>query len=193
MATNRSLQRQPDKLDYASPTQFRFGIHQLPKVEFFVQTCNLPGLTMNNTEIPNPFKNIPVMGEKIEYEDLNLTFLVDEYLENYLQLHQWLTAIGFPEKREQFRTHRDVTSNTPASGGTPSVDTINSAVADKAMYSDAYLMILSNKNNPIVEIDFKNVFPTSIGGLSFDGGATDVEYLTCDITFKYQIYEIRTL
>ena len=183
----------PDKLDYLSPTQFRFGIHQLPKVEFFVQTCNLPGLTMNNTEIPNPFKNIPVMGEKIEYEDLNLTFLVDEYLENYLQLHQWLTAIGFPEKREQFRTHRDVTSNTPASGGTPSVDTFNSAVADKAMYSDAYLMILSNKNNPIVEIDFKNVFPTSIGGLSFDGGATDVEYLTCDVTFKYQIYEIRTL
>ena len=187
------IDRQPDKLDYASPTQFRFGIHQLPKVEFFVQTCNLPGLTMNNTEIPNPFKNIPVMGEKIEYEDLNLTFLVDDYLENYLQLHQWLTAIGFPEKREQFRTHRDVTSNTPASGGTPSVDTINSAVADKAMYSDAYLMILSNKNNPIVEIDFKNVFPTSIGGLSFDGGATDVEYLTCDVTFKYQIYEIRTL
>ena len=187
------IDRQPDKLDYLSPTQFRFRIHQLPKVEFFVQTCNLPGLTMNNTEIPNPFKNIPVMGEKIEYEDLNLTFLVDEYLENYLQLHQWLTAIGFPEKREQFRTHRDVTSNTPASGGTPSVDTINSAVADKAMYSDAYLMILSNKNNPIVEIDFKNVFPTSIGGLSFDGGATDVEYLTCDVTFKYQIYEIRTL
>ena len=187
------IDRQPDKLDYLSPTQFRFGIHQLPKVEFFVQTCNLPGLTMNNTEIPNPFKNIPVMGEKIEYVDLNLTFLVDEYLENYLQLHQWLTAIGFPEKREQFRTHRDVTSNTPASGGTPSVDTINSAVADKAMYSDAYLMILSNKNNPIVEIDFKNVFPTSIGGLSFDGGATDVEYLTCDVTFKYQIYEIRTL
>ena len=187
------IDRQPDKLDYLSPTQFRFGIHQLPKVEFFVQTCNLPGLTMNNTEIPNPFKNIPVMGEKIEYEDLNLTFLVDEYLENYLQLHQWLTAIGFPEKREQFRTHRDVTSNTPASGGTPSVDTINSAVADKAMYSDAYLMILSNKNNPIVEIDFKNVFPTSIGGLSFDGGATDVEYLTCDVTFKYQIYDIRTL
>ena len=187
------IDRQPDKLDYLSPTQFRFGIHQLPKVEFFVQTCNLPGLTMNNTEIPNPFKNIPVMGEKIEYEDLNLTFLVDEYLENYLQLHQWLTAIGFPEKREQFRTHRDVTSNTPASGGTPSVDTINSAVADKAMYSDAYLMILSNKNNPIVEIDFKNVFPTSIGGLSFDGGATDVEYLTCDVTFKYQIYVIRTL
>jgi|TARA_B100000029_G_scaffold183409_1_gene180969 hypothetical protein len=187
------LERQPEKLDYLSPTQFRFGIHQLPKVEFFVQTCNLPGLSMGNTEIANPFKNIPVMGDKIEYEDLNITFLVDEYLENYLQLSNWLTGIGFPEKREQFRTHRDVESNTPAGGGVPSVDTVGVAVADKAMYSDANLMVLSNKNNPIVEIDFKNVFPTSIGSIQFDGGATDVEYLTCDVTFKYQIYEIRTL
>ena len=187
------LDRQPDKLDYASPTQFRFGINQLPKVEFFIQTCNLPGLSMGNTEIANPFKNIPVMGDKIEYEDLNLTFLVDEYLENYMQLHKWLTGIGFPEERSEFRQHRDVTSNTPAGGGVPQTDVIGAAVADKAMYSDAFLMILSNKNNPIVEIDFKNIFPISISGLQFDGGATDVEYLTCDVTFKYQIYEVRTL
>ena len=187
------LERQPTKLDYASPTQFRFGINQLPKVEFFIQTCNLPGLSMGNTEIANPFKNIPVMGDNIEYEDLNLTFLVDEYLENYMQLHKWLTGIGFPEERSEFRQHRDVTSNTPAGGGVPQTDVIGAAVADKAMYSDAFLMILSNKNNPIVEIDFKNIFPISISGLQFDGGATDVEYLTCDVTFKYQIYEVRTL
>ena len=187
------LDRQPEKLDYLSPTQFRFGIHQLPKVEFFVQTCNLPGLSMGNTEIANPFKNIPVMGDKIDYEDLNLTFLVDEYLENYISLHKWMTGIGFPENRGEFRTHRDVTSNTPAGGSTPPADRVSAAVPDKAMYSDAYLMVLSNKNNPIVEIDFKNVFPTSVGGLQFDGGVTDVEYLTCDVTFKYQIYEIKTL
>ena len=187
------LDRQPDKTDYLSPTQFRFGIHQLPKVEFFVQTCNLPGISMGNTEISNPFKNIPVMGDKIDYEDLNLTFLVDEYLENYISLHKWMTGIGFPENRGEFRTHRDVTSNTPAGGSTPPTDRVSAAVADKAMYSDAYLMVLSNKNNPIVEIDFKNVFPTSVGGLQFDGGVTDVEYLTCDVTFKYQIYEIKTL
>ncbi len=104
-----------------------------------------------------------------------------------------MTGIGFPENRGEFRTHRDVTSNTPAGGSTPPADRVSAAVPDKAMYSDAYLMVLSNKNNPIVEIDFKNVFPTSVGGLQFDGGVTDVEYLTCDVTFKYQIYEIKTL
>ena len=30
-----SISRQPTKLDHLSPTQFRFVINQLPKVEFF--------------------------------------------------------------------------------------------------------------------------------------------------------------
>ena len=36
MTTTNSLTRQPTKLDYASPTQFKFSILKLPKVEFFV-------------------------------------------------------------------------------------------------------------------------------------------------------------
>ena len=187
------IDRQPDKLDYLSPTQFRFGINQLPKVEFFVQTCNLPGLSMGNTEIANPFKNIPIMGDKIEYEDLSLTFLVDEYLENYLELHKWITGIGFPENRSEFRKHRDVTSNTPAGGGTPQTDVIGAAVADKAMYSDAYLMILSNKNNPIVNVFFRDLYPVAMTALDYNQQATDVEYITASIDFAYQIYEIEAI
>jgi hypothetical protein len=60
MATASSpLARQPDKLDYASPTQFRFGIKQLPKVEFFTIKANLPGIEGTSVDFANPFKNIP--------------------------------------------------------------------------------------------------------------------------------------
>ena len=52
MAENRSLQRQPDKLDYASPTQFKFGIHQLPKVEFFTVAANVPAINIGITYYP---------------------------------------------------------------------------------------------------------------------------------------------
>ena len=52
MATAQSpLARQPDKLDYASPTQFRFGIHQLPKVEFFTVSANLPGISFTCSSV----------------------------------------------------------------------------------------------------------------------------------------------
>ena len=182
MATAQSpLARQPDKLDYASPTQFKFGIHQLPKVEFFTLSANVPGISADTVTQPTPYKDIPIVGDKLTYENLSITFLVDEYLENYISLHNWMTGIGFPTDRQEFRTFRDVTSNTPASGKTPPTDLVGKAVPDKALYSDAYLMVLSNKNNPIVEVNFQDIFPVSLGALEFTQSVTDIRlrYARC--------------
>ena len=194
MATAQSpLARQPDKLDYASPTQFKFGIHQLPKVEFFTLSANIPSISSDPASHPTPYKDVPIVGEKVTYDNLSITFLVDEYLENYISLHNWMTGIGFPTDRQEFRTFRDVTSNTPASGKTQPVDLVGKAIPDKALYSDAYLMVLSNKNNPIVEISFHDIFPVSLGALEFTQSVTDIEYMTVTADFAYQIYEINTL
>ena len=188
------LDRQPTKLDYASPTQFKFGIHQLPKVEFFTTGVTLPSLSLGTTTLPNPFRDISMPGEKLDYGTLEITFLVDEYLENYVSLHNWMTGIGFPTKREQFKTFRDVTSNTQTDTiPTPPIDKVGNATPDRTIYSDAYLMILSNKNNPIVQIDFQDIFPTNLGALSYDQGATDIEYLTVNATFEYKIFTLTTL
>ena len=194
MTTAQSpLARQPDQLDYASPTQFRFGINQLPKVEFFTINANLPGISGGTVDVGNPFKNIPMMGDRMTYEPLTITFIVDEYLENYQSLHDWMTGISFPSNRGEFSTFRDVTSNTPAATTAAAVDLVGKSTADKAMYSDAFLMILSNKNNPILNVNFQNVFPTSLSGLSFTQGATDVEYMTADVEFAYQIYKFESV
>ena len=51
MTTETSpLNRQPTKLDYSSPTQFKFTIHQLPKVEFFTTAATIPGITLSSYE-----------------------------------------------------------------------------------------------------------------------------------------------
>ena len=100
MATSTSpLARQPDKLDYASPTQFRFGIHQLPKVEFFTIGANLPGISAGVSTVSTPYKDIPTMGDKLTYENLSITFIVDEYLENYTSLHNCNFRPSESEKR----------------------------------------------------------------------------------------------
>ena len=194
MATAQSpLARQPEQLDYASPTQFRFGIHQLPKVEFFTVSASIPGISADTINYPTPFKDIPIMGEKLDYANLSISFIVDEYLENYISLHNWMTGIGFPEKREQFQIFRDVTSNTPASGKTPPVDLAGKAIPDKSLFSDAFIQILSNKNNPIVEVNFENAFPISLSALDYTQNATNVDYIVATAEFAYQIYEIKTL
>ena len=193
MATETSpLSRQPTKLDYASPTQFRFGIHQLPKVEFFTIGCNLPGINMGDAVFPTPFKDIPVMGDRLTYENLTINFIVDEHLENYRSLHEWMVAIGFPKDRKQFSDFRSNTSNTPEP---PSLSTSQDFADTKistsvsALFSDANLVVLSNKNNAIVQVLFRNLYPVSLSGLQYAQDATDVQYLTATADFSYQIYE----
>ena len=195
MAANRSLQRQPDKLDYASPTQFRFGIHQLPKVEFFTVTANIPEISLGIANYATPFKDIPMMGDKVEYGQLNIGFIVDEYLENYLSLHEWMTGIGFPKDRKQFSEFRTETASMPGSPSKPNKADLKpgSPGAVLPMFSDATLSILSNKNNPIVEVTYRDIFPVSLSALDYNQEATDVEYLRATAEFAYQLYEIESL
>tara|TARA_B100001996_G_scaffold380660_1_gene368495 strand:+ start:100 stop:693 length:594 start_codon:yes stop_codon:yes gene_type:complete len=189
------IARQPDKLDYTSPTQFRFGIHQLPKVEFFTVAANIPSITLGDALFPTPYKDIPMMGDKITYDNLTINFIVDEYLENYISLHEWMTAIGFPKSRKQFSDFRANTSNTPENtkGSSNDIGDVQPATGVNALFSDATLTLLSNKNNPVVNVFFRNIYPISLGSLDYNQQATDVEYISVDATFSYQIYEIETI
>jgi|TARA_B110000483_G_scaffold238167_1_gene314278 hypothetical protein len=190
-----SVKRQPDKLDYASPTQFRFGIHQLPKVEFFSTAATIPAIALSDVIVPTAFKSIPMMGDQLTYDNLSISFIVDEYLENYLSIHEWMTAIGFPKNRTQFSQFKSNTSNTPSTASSPSRDIgdVQKPTSANALFSDATLTVLSNKNNPIVNVFFRDLYPIAMTGLSYNQAATDVEYLTAEITFAYQLYEIETI
>ena len=196
MVTETSpLNRQPTKLDYTSPTQFRFLINQLPKVQYFTVSANVPGITLGDATYATPLKDIPLPGEKLTYDDLNITFIVDENLENYIEIHNWLASLGFPKSREQFKTHRSATSNLPKAtvGTSGDIGDVKPITSDSPMFSDSVLTVLSNKNNPVVECRFEDCFPTSLSSLDYSQNQTDVEYLTAEVTFKYKIYEIKTL
>ena len=193
MTTETSpLNRQPDKLDYSSPTQFRFMINQLPKVQFFTTAANVPPISLGELIIPTPYKDIPLIGDKVTFENLSISFIVDEYLENYSELHNWMIGIGFPKNRTQFSTFRSSTSNNSSAGtgGNTDIGKVGNPVADRPFYSDATLTILSNKNNPIVEVRFADLFPVSLSGLDYNQQATDVDYLTASVDFRYKLYEI---
>ena len=194
MTTDTSpLSRQPTVLDYSSPTQFRFMIHQLPKVEFFTTAANIPAISLGELVIPTPYKSIPILGDNLTFDNLSISFIVDEELQNYRTIHDWLVGIGFPKSKQQFIDFRNSGSNTPqaGAGGIGSeIGTTGRATADKAIYTDATLTILSNKNNPILEVRFADVFPVALSGLDYSQNVTDVEYLTATIDFRYKLYEM---
>ena len=197
MTVTNSLSRQPTKLDYASPTQFKFSIIKLPKVEYFCTAVNVPGITLGGTmSQPSPLKDIPIPGEKLTYEPLQMTFLVDENLENFQEIHGWLVGLGFPRDHSEFR---DLVSS-----GNDRFPAKNQSISNEigkvkygspnvgGTYSDATLTILSSKNNSELEVRFRNMFPTGLTGLQYNQQAADVDYLTATVSFEYEIYDFAT-
>ena len=196
MATSTSpISRQPDKLDYLSPTQFKFNIHQLPKVEFFTTAANVPAINLGEAIFPTPYKDIPVMGDTLTYDNLSITFIVDEYLENYISLHEWMTAIGFPKSRTQFSSFRSNVASSPiiTQGTSDDIGDVQPSTSVRGMFGDAILTMLTNKNNPVVEVRFQDLYPVALGALEMTQTATDVEYISVTADFTYKIYEIVTL
>ena len=188
MTTTNVNTREPTVLDYASPVQFRFKCSKLPTVEFFCQTANIPGISLGQATVDTPLKSIPFPGDELNYQDLGISFLVDENLNNYKEIHDWLLGLGAPQNHNQFSTLRDTGADRFPGQTTNSPN--NNTVPDGGTYSDATLTILNSKNIAKVEIRFHNIFPTSLGSLSYDVQASDVNYLQASVDFSYMYYEI---
>ena len=193
MTDTNIIDRTPSKFDYASPIQFRFKITKLPKVEFFVQTANIPSVTLDEVQQPTRLKPIALPGSTLSFGNLELSFLVDENLDNYKELHDWLIGLGTPESDSQFSGLLSSGSDRFAGSTASSAATGSGTAAplnEGAIYSDATLTVLNNKNIAKTEIRFKNVYPVSLGGLSYDIKANDVNYIQVSAIFSYMGYEI---
>jgi hypothetical protein len=194
MTTTNAYSRQPTKFDYASPTQFKFQLQKLPKVEYFTTACNIPGISLSTALQPTPLKDIPLPGDTVEFNDLEITFLVDENLENYREIHGWMYGIGFPKDRGQYSAliaaNKDRFPTTGKDSQSHDAGKVKyGATPIGPIFSDATLNVLTSKNTANIEVRFSDVFPTALSGLNFDQQADDVNYLSATVTFKYKIYE----
>ena len=134
----------PSNINPLQSNGFMFGIKKLPEISYFCQEVVLPSLDLPSSQMDTPLSRVPMPGDKLDFGDLSLTFLIDEEMINYLALHNWLIGLGFPETREQFAEF--------TSGQAPSM----------ASVSDAVLQILSSSNNTIKTIRFVDLFPISL-------------------------------
>ena len=193
MTTTNVINREPSKSDYASPIQFRFKCTKLPLVEFFVQSASIPGISLGTAQQNTPLIDVPLPGDKVTFNSLDISFLVDENLNNFKEIHDWILGLGFPDNHTQFQNLQSAgsdrfpgSSRSTAATGTNTPQPLN----EGGIYSDAILTVLNSKNIAKTEIRFKNVYPTSLGGLNYDVRLTDVDYINASVSFNYTSYEI---
>ena len=180
MAAN-AFDNQVSNRNFLSPTGFRFTLNRAPKVAFFGNTANIPSMTLGVANQSTYLKDIEVPGDKILFEDFSLRFLVDENLENYMEIYNWIRGLGFPESLEEiYNLQRTGKIDQPL---------------DKVMniFSDGTLQVLTSHQNPNFKVVFEDLWPYSLSTLQFDATSEDIQYFTADVSFKYTIYNITDL
>ena len=175
MTVSGALSNQIANRNFLAPVGFKFSLSKFPKVSFFSNTARIPDITLGTAIQSTYLKDIDIPGEKLTYGELNVRFLVDENLENYMKIHNWLTGLGFPESAQDF-----IVKTTNEDG-----------IRDlKEQFSDGSLHILNSNFNDIAVVKFRDLFPIYLTSLEFDATESDINYFTADVTFKYTIYDI---
>ena len=175
MAT--AFDNQISNRNFLSPVGFKFTLAKEPKVSFFSNTARIPELSLGTAVQPSYLKDVDVPGDKLQYGDLSLRFLVDENLENYMKIHNWLRGLGYPETTKDYKDYM-------------TDDTTNIYDPEKKSFSDGSLHILNSNYRDVAIVKFDDLFPVYLTSLDFDASESDINYFTADVTFKYTVYNI---
>jgi len=161
--------------NFLSPVGFKFTLAKTPKVNFFCNSSRIPEINLGVANQPTYLTDLDIPGDKLTYGDLSLRFLVDENLENYMAIHNWMTGLGFPETTQDFK---DLTTNDDGQRDL------------EEQFSDGNLQILNSNFRPVANVKFFNLFPVSLTSLDFDATEADIQYFTAEASFKYTVYNI---
>ena len=158
--------------NYLSPLEFRVAIKRLPAVEFFVQRAMLPSISAQPVEVPNPFNRTFNTPDKLNFSPLDLTFVIDENMQNYLEIRNWINDITAPRNFNEFKRIAD---------------------SQEGLESDITIQILNSNKNLNLEAHFVNCFPISISDVMLDTTAQDVTYPEATATFSYESFSIKKI
>lgn len=165
----------------ASENTFLMTFTMLPKVSFLLQDVDLPGVGFSQSaDFHTPRKVLPMPGDTVTYDDLEISFLVDENLENWEELHKWFRGIGNPYTADERENFVQVAQH-------PSVKPLPVKNIGSVM-SDGTLTILNSNNRPVLAIKYLDCWPLRVSGLKYTTKIDSVKYLFATATFKYSIY-----
>jgi hypothetical protein len=106
-----------------------------------------------------------------------MTFLVNEDVQSWKDLHDWFRSFASPDGTDE-RNLKTAIQNQ-----------YNNMASDKQQYSDATLTVLSALNNPILRVEFTNMFPVSLSDIMFDTKQSADDVITADATFVYDQFK----
>jgi len=166
--------RQQKNVNFLLPNKFSFFITKLPELSLSAKAVNIPGISLPNWKQLTSLNPLKRSGLNIEYGDLQVTFLVDEDLNNWSELHNWMRMMAMVKSSKDYQEIKVEQLQPGPEGG---------------LVSDAQLTILTNESVPNVVFYFRNAFPINMTDINLTQDTSSPEAQECTVTFAYDYYD----
>ena len=79
-------------INLLSPTGFKmvFTKPELKGLEFYLQSVDLPTVSVGEANLPTPKLNVMLGGDKLMYDPFTASVLCDEKMDNFAAIYKWL-------------------------------------------------------------------------------------------------------
>lgn len=128
---------------------------------YSVQKVNIPSISVAHVQNSSGAGSFFLPGNIIEFEHLQLNLLVDENLEVWVSLYDYLSNYHKISTSDSFCTQNEI----------------------------SWVEIYDNRNNYLFKIEFNNCFLQSIGSLEYSHDEDD-KYFSLPITIVYDYFNI---
>lgn len=173
MTTSSLLTKIPENTSFLQANKFTFSFTTLPFLKYFCQSVNIPGVSTSPVTVSSPFSDMYRHGDKLVYDQLAISVIIDEDLRVWEETYNWLQSLTKPDSFDQYVR--------------------NDRRGNKTAYHDAVLTVNTNSNNPNIRFKFTDCHPISLGGINFGVQETAQTTISCDIIFRYDQYYIDRL
>ena len=176
-----ALTRTPSNPNFLQPNKFQLNFSRSPNLQFFAQSVSVPGLSMSEALQVTPFLDLYSPGDKAIYDLLNITFMVDENMLSWIEIHDWIRAMTFPKEFSEYRQLKNLSQYTSAK------------YTKQPQYSDCTITMLSSANNPLIVFKYYDVFPTTLSTILMSAQQSPEDLVTADATFRYSYFDIEKI
>lgn len=142
---------------------FTFTLSRLNNTTLNLQSVSLPTMSIGEKLVPTPMLDYSVAGDKLQFDRLNMRFIVNDDMSNYDEVFQWLYKICNPITGKQTGKASEYTS-------------------------DGVLSIFNSKGKKVKEFRFTDCFPIMLGGLEFDTTNTETTNIVCDLSLSFTLF-----
>lgn len=169
-----ALTRNPPSSNYLQSTKFQIVFPRVTSMTYFCRSVNIPGISVTPARQNTPFVDLYRPGDKLQYETLDVEFIVDEELWSWQIIHDWIRGYSFPCSFNEYKNLNR--------------ESLVSLHSQQPQYSDGYLSTLTSQNNSKTILKFIDAFPVSLSEIRFDSSQSADSIISATATFRYQLY-----